>query len=292
MKVSGFTFVRNAIKFDYPVIESIRSIMPICDEVVVAVGNSEDGTLDLIKSIGSPKIKIIETIWDDSLREGGYVLAVETDKAFAAISPDADWAIYVQADEVFHEKELPKIKAGMEKYLADKRVEGLLFRYVNFFGSYDFIADSHKWWKNEIRVIRNDKQIHSWKDAMSFRKNGKLLHVKDLHADCFHYGWVKHPAVMAQKIESFNKMWHDDEWMETKFTKVDEFDYTNIDNLIRYEGTPPKVMAERIKRMNWEFSFDPTELVKASLRIRFLNWLNNSTGWEIGRFKNYKLLKD
>lgn len=107
MKIAGFTFVRNAIKFDYPIIEAITSILPICDEVVVAVGNSEDDTLGLIKSINSPKIKIIETIWDDSLREGGRVLAVETDKALAAVSPDVDWCFYIQGDEVVHEQYLP-----------------------------------------------------------------------------------------------------------------------------------------------------------------------------------------
>src|SRR5687768_16681264 len=104
MKVSGFTFVRNAIKYDYPIVEAIRSILPLCNEIVVAVGKSEDDTLHLIQSIGSDKIKIIQTVWDDSLREGGRVLALETDKAFKAISPDSDWAFYIQGDEVLHEK--------------------------------------------------------------------------------------------------------------------------------------------------------------------------------------------
>src|SRR5688572_6227785 len=121
MKVSGFTFIRNAIKYDYPVVESINSILPLCDEFIVAVGNSEDETLALIKSINSPKIKIIETVWDDSLREGGKVLAFETDKAFKAISVDSDWAFYIQADEVVHEKYLLDIKEGMLKWKDDKK---------------------------------------------------------------------------------------------------------------------------------------------------------------------------
>ena len=48
MKVCGFSFIRNAVKYDYPIVESIRSILPICDKFVVAVGNSEDNTLQLI----------------------------------------------------------------------------------------------------------------------------------------------------------------------------------------------------------------------------------------------------
>ena len=132
MKVSGFSFIRNAIKLDYPIVEAITSILPICDEFVIAVGKSEDDTLALIQSINSPKIKIIETIWDEALREGGRVLASETDKAFSHISPDSDWAFYIQGDEVVHEDYLPLIKKLMEKWKDDLNVEGLLFNYKHF----------------------------------------------------------------------------------------------------------------------------------------------------------------
>ena len=70
MKVSGFTFVRNAVKYDYPVVESIRSILPAVDEFIVNVGRCDDGTLELIRSIRDPKIKIVESVWDETLREG------------------------------------------------------------------------------------------------------------------------------------------------------------------------------------------------------------------------------
>src|SRR6187399_170661 len=113
MKVCGFSFVRNGVKFDYPFEEAIRSILPLCDEVIVAVGNSEDSTAERVKAI-DPKVKVIETVWDETLREGGKVLASETNKAFAAISSEYDWAFYIQGDEVIHEKYLPVIRKAME----------------------------------------------------------------------------------------------------------------------------------------------------------------------------------
>ena len=155
MKIAGFTIIRNAIKFDYPVVEAITSILPICDEFIVAVGNSEDDTLQLIKNINSPKIKIIETIWDDTLREGGKVLAIETNKAFDAISDDVDWCFYIQSDECVHENDLPIIKDAMFQYKNDVSVDGLLFHYKHFYGSYDFIGSSMDWYRHEIRVIKN-----------------------------------------------------------------------------------------------------------------------------------------
>jgi len=114
MKVSGFTIIRNGIKFDFPIVEAIKSILPVCDEVVVAVGKSDDDSLGLINSISDKKIKIIETVWDESLREGGRVLADETNKAFEAISKDSDWAFYIQGDECVHEQYLPAIKEAMD----------------------------------------------------------------------------------------------------------------------------------------------------------------------------------
>ncbi len=288
MKVSGFTIIRNGIKFDFPIVEAIKSILPVCDEMIVAVGNSEDDTLGLIKSIDSEKIRIIESIWDDSLREGGKVLAVETDKAFDAISPDSDWAFYIQADEVMSEKDIPAIKEAMLKWKDNTKVEGLLFKHINFYGSHDYIADSRKWLYNQIRVIRNDKQIHSWKDAMSFRKNNKLLKVKPVNATVYHYGWVKHPKAQQAKREAFEKLWHNDDYVEKYIAQTNEFDYSKIDTLARFEGEHPEVMKERISKQNWTFDFDPTQGIKLSPRLRFLNYLEKSTGLEIGRHKNYK----
>ena len=194
MKVTGFTIIRNALKYDYPVVEAINSILPICDEFVVAVGNSEDETLQLIKNINSPKIKIIETVWDDSLRKGGQVLAIETNKAFDTISKDTDWCFYIQSDECVHEKHLLAIKNAMQTYKDDKKVDGLLFNYVHFYGHYNYIGNSNRWYSKEIRIIKNDKSIRSYKDAQGFRKlDDSKLNVKQIDAEIYHYGWVKTP---------------------------------------------------------------------------------------------------
>jgi hypothetical protein len=147
MKVAGFTFIRNAVKYDYPIVEAITSILPICDEFIVALGSSEDDTEALIRSINSPKIKIIHTVWDDTLREGGQVLALETNKAMDAISADVDWCFYIQGDEVVHEKDLPAIKLAMEKNVTNTKIEGLLFKYVHFWGSYEYVGDAPSWYR-------------------------------------------------------------------------------------------------------------------------------------------------
>jgi len=286
MFISGFTFVRNAIQFDYPIVEAIHSILPLCDEVVVAVGKSDDETLALIQSITSPKIRIIETVWDDSLREGGRVLADETDKAFAAISPQADWAFYIQGDEVIHEKYHEVIRNAMHFYSDKTEIQGLLFKYLHFYGSYDYIGISRRWYSHEIRVIRNDKKIRSYRDAQGFRREDHKLQVASIAAFVYHYGWVKHPGLQQAKQRNFHKMWHDDQWMAEKIPDVSEFDYSNIDLLKRFEGSHPQVMQKRIDAMNWRFNFDPTK-TRWTLKSRFLYWVEKITGRRPFEYRNY-----
>jgi len=285
MKISGFTFIRNAILYDYPVVESIQSILPVCDEFVVAVGKSDDETLSLIQSINSPKIRIIETQWDLSLREGGRVLAVETDKALANISPDSDWCFYIQGDEVVHEKYLENIKQAMFKYKDHAEVQGLLFKYLHFYGSYDYVGDSRKWYRREIRIIRNGLGIHSYKDAQGFRWNNRKLKVKPIDAYVYHYGWVKPPEQQSAKISNFMKLWHSDQYV-TKNKPTDRFDYSSIDSLAKFQEEHPRVMKNRVARKNWEFDFDPTKK-KFGVVSFLLHILEKYTGYRVGEYKNY-----
>lgn len=291
MKIAGFTFIRNAVRNDYSIVEAITSILPICDEFVIAHGNSDDSTLELLQSINSPKIKIIQTVWDDSLREGGQVFALETDKAYAAISPDTDWAFYIQGDECVHEKYLPVIKKAMEDSLTDNRVEGLLFKYLHFYGSYDFFASSRRWYRREIRAVKFHPGVRSYRDAQGFRKNGQKLKVKLIDAYIYHYGWVKQPKGLKNKVTNFNKFYHNEQWIEEHYPENYEFDYGNAHRLFRFEESHPAVMQKRIAVSNWHFSFDPVQLQKKmSLRYRILQKIEDLSGWRIGEYRNYKIV--
>jgi hypothetical protein len=272
MKVAGFTFIRNAVKNDYPIVEAITSILPICDEFVVAVGNSDDETEQLIKGINSPKIKIIHTTWDESIREGGTVFADETDKAFAAISADADWAFYIQGDECVHEKYLPIIKKEME----------------NNYGH------SRRWYRREIRIVRNNKAVHSYRDAQGFRWDGRKIQVKLIDAYIYHYGWVKPPEGLTNKLRNFNRFYHDDEWMQQNLPETFAFDYThkNPDRLIHFTDKHPAVMQQRIASTNWNLNIDLNELGKhMTFRRKVLQKIEDWTGWRISEYRNYKIVK-
>jgi hypothetical protein len=246
--------VKNGVKFDYPFVEAVKSILPICDHFIVAIGDCSDGTRQLVESIGSPKIEILDTIWDPSLKQRGRVLASETNKAFDAISEEYDWCFYIQGDEVIHEKYLPEILSSMERDLNNKGVDGLIFNYLHFYGTYDYVADSRRWYRSEIRIVRNNKLIRSWNDAQGFRwKDARKLTGRFVDASVYHYGWVRPPRKMKEKVEESKKYWS----IESKHIKSinqvsDEYDYSEtIDSLVRFKGTHPAVMENRLAQLNW-----------------------------------------
>jgi hypothetical protein len=289
MHVTGFSFIKNALIYDYPIVEAIRAVLPICDDFVVAVGKSDDDTLALIQQIDPKKIRIVETVWDETMREGGKILAIETNKALAAIGEEADWAFYIQGDEVMHEQYLPVVLENMRRYKDDPTVDGLLFDYLHFYGSYDYVATSPKWYTNEIRVIRPNKRIYSYRDAQGFRKNeDEKLYVKSIAAAIYHYGWVKEPAAMQRKQENFHKFWHDQNWIDTNVTKAAEFDYAaHIDELRRFDGTHPEVMQQRISDKNWRFDYD-IAFNKKTLKSRAKHFLKTYLKLDFS-YKNYRI---
>lgn len=291
MKVVGFTFIRNAIKYDYPVEEAIRSILPLCDEVIVNVGNSDDATEQLIHNIDPVKIKVFHSTWDESLMEGGRVLAAETDKAYQKIAADADWCFYIQADEIIHEKFYDTIRSAMKKYKDDKSVEGLLFKYLHFYGSYDYVGDTRKWYSHEIRIIRKDETIHSYRDAQGFRKGSRKLNVAAIDAYVYHYGWVRHPQYQMKKVLGFEKLYDSDN-MASKISKeeTDHFDYSDIDSLTRFTGSHPRVMQQRISKKNWSFEHDISRK-NFTFKGRILHWIENLTGKRLFDYRNYNIIK-
>lgn len=290
MKISGFTIIKNAVTNDYPVVEAIRSILPVVDEMIVAIGDSTDATVELIQSIPSEKIKIVYSTWEPGINKGGAVLAVETDKAFAHISPDSDWAFYIQADEVVHEKYHAVIRATAEKYVADKRVQGLLFNYLHFYGTYDYVGDSRTWYHKEIRIIRNNPEIKAFRDAQGFRIDGKRLPVKPVDAYVYHYGWVKSPKQMQLKRKQSLEFWNDRQDLKKEIDASELFDYSEFDSLVKFTGTHPSVMQERVQQQNWQVTLDISQK-KFSFSDRLLYWIEKRTGWRLFDFKNYRIIK-
>ncbi len=242
MKISGFTIVRNALKFQYPVLESIQSILPLCDEFVVNVGASDDETLQLIKSLHNPKIRIIETNWDLSM--GKEVLSYQTNLALKECK--GDWAFYLQSDEVIHEADLEKLGICMKKYWHDENVDALRLGWLHFYGSYFRYRIDHGWFQKQDRIIRNNGSIESEGDAWGFRrKDNQPIRRKNTNCLLYHYGWVHTPLVMTQRRVNAEQIGFT---QLTSDERSGEYSYGDLNRFPAYFASPPSVMKQRISQ--------------------------------------------
>lgn len=251
MKVSGFTFIRNAVQYDFPIVEAITSVLPIVDEFVVNVGRSEDDTLGLIQSIGSEKIRIVESVWDDSLRKDGRIFGIQQDLALSHCT--GDWALLVQGDEVLHEMDYPAIQRALRTHHENPEVLGLVFRMVHFKGDY-WTVDPWMY-RKATRIVRNHRGIHSTTDCCDFLAPGNPKMLKSekssrlIEARMFHYGWVKDSTVLREKLR-FQYSKHDGERLsdeEMDVMAAIRAEFPNYDVLKDYRGTHPGVMQARVQ---------------------------------------------
>lgn len=300
MLISAFTFARNTDKLYYPVKESLISVLPIAEEVIVALGagDADDKTEEIINSIGDERIKIFHRVWDPALFANSRIFAHETD--FALSQCKGAWCLYLQADEVLHEDDMNAILGACKKYEHDPEVEGLLFRYEHFWGDYEHLIETHGLIRNEIRVVRNGIGAYSYKDAISFRKrdNEKLKVVK-IPARIFHYGYMRPPYLMGAKRKIHNDIHHGRNGAEE--IEKPSFDWGPLGGLDKFKGTHPKVMTGWIEKFNWANSldfrkpglFEHSAHTHLRPKYRFMTWLekNFNNNEEIFGFINYKLIK-
>jgi glycosyltransferase involved in cell wall biosynthesis len=257
MKISGFTFLRNGQKLGYPFVASIRSILPIVDEFIIALGPCEDDTEQMVRGIGDAKIRIIPTQWNEHIRHDysvkGYVYGQQ--KTIGLANCTGDWAFYLEADEVVHEDDLPKIREAMTRYADDERVEALAFDYLHFYGNQNTIVWSPRWYRSEVRIIRNT--IPAWSsEALYFNvvvshKKSRYPRAAQTGATIFHYGWVRSQAQMNLKSATVGKYWEDEPVKTVDYTKVDPA------TLKLFTGKHPGIVQDWLPKAEGLFKADP-----------------------------------
>ena len=318
MKISGFSMGKNASKLYYPVKQAVMSVLPVVDEFIIVLGDSDedDSTREEILSIGSEKIRIIDTVWDIEKYPRGMEHAHQTDIAKSYCS--GDWLLYLQSDEVIHEKYLPVIKERCEELFNNSDVEGLLFKNRHFWGNYNHYQYSHCWYRKEIRIIRNDPEIHSWESAQSFRripdfdglnyrqqKDTYKLKVAEIDAYIYHYGWVRPPSLMSNKIRAFRINHHGRENVlkqDRMGLYENRYDYGNLSCLPEFRDSHPAVMKEWIDKFNWKDqlrysgpagTLNPLKNKHDRLKYRVLSWIEKKLLFNrrLGEFKNYRIIK-
>jgi len=283
MRVVGFSLVANAVRLDFPVVQALSSILPLCDELVVNVGPSSDGTLDLVRSLADPRLRVLEGRWDPSL--GGALLAAETQRALDACR--GDWAIYIQADEVLHESGLPALRGAMEQALMDRRVEGLLLDFVHLYGSSHWEGTGRGWYRREVRVVRPQSDIHSFEEAQGFRVgvSHRKLRARPGGATYYHYGWARPIDILRAKRDNDNVLYYRGERRRAPIGPRLAWDV----GLRPFRGSHPALMrpwiAARQDRVSQGFAPRAWDLRRLALMASL--GVERLTGWRPFEFTNY-----
>ena len=285
MKVSAFTFIKNGQILGYPFIQSIQSILPIVDEFVINVGQSEDNTLELIQSINDPKIRIIQSTWNDNMHDRGYVYGQQ--KMIAQFNCTGDWAFYIEGDEVYHEDDLDKIRASMQMHVDNPEVEALVFDFYHFYGNANSYLDSPGWYRSEARIIKNSVRSYApdglfWL-VLDSNKKGRYPKAKHTGVHCYHYGWVRSEEQMNLKSQKVQQYWGGE---------PAKIDYSQMDQSIikEFSGTHPAVVQDWLPKNKGIYQVDPNyQLTKKQkkhhLMIKFEKWF----GLELSK-KHFKLI--
>lgn len=287
MRVSGFTFIRNGCALGYPFVPSIRSLLPLCDEVIVNVPASTDDTLERVRAIGDSRIRIIQSDWDETMRKAGRVLSHHTNRALEECT--GDWCVYIQGDEVLHEDSIPAMRQSMERELDNAAVQGLLVDYTHFYGSYWTTVYSFGWYYKEVRVVRRDPKIQSVGDAQGFRtREGEKLRVKVSGGRYFHYGFALHPGQMHQKKANLIGLYG----QTPSGTRPPTF-YDDDQKVRPFKGTHPSVMREMVAAADWTYhSRNPLIRFRRNYFWEDIALLiKQCTGVTLGVHKNYRLIR-
>ncbi len=287
--LSGFTLVRNAVKIDFPIVPAIRSVLEVCDEVVVNVGQSEDDTRDLVAAIDDPRVRILDTVWDFS--KGNRMISSETQRAMEACR--GTWGIYIQADEVLHERGARLLKENVAAWDKESQVEGLLVKYLHFYGGFDCIATNRRWYRREVRCVRLGRDIRAFQGAQGFRvgPGHRKIRARPTDAEMFHYGWARPAAAIRQKREISRTIYP---WakqrLEQELKGAGHLDWIPL--LKPFTGTHPRAAAEWIRERahDPERVVGPRDLKLSHIRLYISDWIERLTGARVFEFRNYKVV--
>ncbi len=269
-------------------------MLPVVDELVVNVGMGDDDTLSRVREVArsaSIPVTVFESAWpleDPEKMRSGKILSEQTNLALDRCT--GDWCLYLQADEVLHESDLPALRGALAT--ADRRadVDGLLFDYVHFHGSYDDVQRSRSTYRREVRAIRRASGARSVGDAQSFRlASGAKPRVVRSAARVFHYGWVRTPETMREKTVFMDRLYHG-----AQGGTGDNHRYKRIWGLRRFEGSHPAVMQERISAKGWHWDLSGSPLVwqwRDASKVA-LDLFERATGVRPFEYRSYRMLGD
>lgn len=296
MSISCFSFIRDGVRLGYPFEESIRSALPLCDEFVIAVGHSDDGTLERLQAMNEPRLRLIPTQWNEACRTHGFVYGHQ--KMIAQFNCSGAWAFYLEGDEILHEADLATIRAATEHYQEDREVEALVFDYFHFYGDAQHVHLPPATYRRAARIIRNDVRSiapdglywavikdQTWYGSRNKRRT-RYPRSAAVNVPIYHYGNARHARYLLAKAETGNQYWEKDVFYGV---------YGDVDHqaIAPFTGEHPSVVRAWLQtHANPSFTINPGYRVSSRERKhRILRRLESRFGLDFSK-RHFRIIRE
>lgn len=250
-RLSAFSYLKNGVVFDYPFIESLLSIAPICDQIIVCYASeSTDGSREALEALQAklPQLELYPSkVWQTPGLSQGEVIRLAAEEAEAYC--DGDWLLHLQADEVYLNAEVLSIKNYLDQYHC-LDIDGFFFQVLHFYADYDMVIGPQGakagWYQETMRLSRAGKAKHiqdAWTQLLK-EPQSKALRVP---IRIFHYGHVREKEAMRLKASYMERLYHDlaDDY-EVCAAQAFEYNAVPKELIEPFDAEHPETMLKRI----------------------------------------------
>jgi len=171
--ISGYTTIFNGEKAGLPYIESIQSVLPHVDELVIIDGESTDGTYEKLQEMfgNDEKIKIYQKPYDMS--EPGID---GQQKAYSRALCTSKYCLQFDADQIFEDGEKYKLKDLVKKFPKDQVL--MHFPIIDYFGTIDNIKEGKYYISDDYHMSRWALSCNMDNCTHGICKQAKLINEK------------------------------------------------------------------------------------------------------------------
>lgn len=242
--LSGFVCVRNAVKFDYCVEEAVKSLIPVCDEVVISYGGvygeEDDGTLEIVKGLVKMDSRV-RAVWYDWPNPERNIHWWTTWLNHARERLLYDTMLGLDSDEVLDPAGYNQIRAMTSTGCS------ALFHRLNFWKDPQHLAPENRVCGTQVaRLGPTSAWMCSDEPFPAVNPNIRTKAEPFPSLRIFHYGFLRKPDAFVKKADAIQNMFFgstDARLAEqvAKGQRWDERDYFDGESLRKFDGQHPEV---------------------------------------------------